>query len=524
MTKLSRGRHRGYYTDMVEPGISNRRRWLSPEVVQTSDTDCGPATLKCVLGGFGIQASYGRLREACQTDVDGTSINAVEDVAARLGLSAEQSMMPVDHVLLPEASALPAIVVVRLPDASTHFVVLWRRHGKHCRDYGSGHGPEVADGRAFPLSDVRALDAGVCCGLAGVGGIGAGGGRDAAAHDDVGRPRHGRARPRAHRHELARTCRARCRPSHDRRARPLWGAGLWARGHARRGTPMCTPRVHPRAVLERSARAGDRDQLTLRGAVLVQRVWGRQAGSLARVSRTRSGARRSAGPPRCPTAAPAAQRWGARSLALLSAMLFAAGGVIAEAVLLRGFLELGRELGLAGQRIAAVAALIAFFAILLALELPLTSTLFRYGRRLEIRLRQAFLEKIPRLSDRYFRSRLASDMAERSHTIHKIRHLPELGSQLVRSVFELVLTTAGIAWVDPASAPLAMAAAAVALTMPLVAQPVIMERDLRERTIGGALSRSYLDALLGLVPIRAHGAERAVRRGHARYSNGLVPD
>src|SRR5262245_59893208 len=88
------------------------RRWVSPEVVQTSDTDCGPATLKCVLEGFGISASYGRLREACQTDVDGTSINAVEDVAGQLGLRAEQMMLPLDHLLLPEARLLPAIVVM----------------------------------------------------------------------------------------------------------------------------------------------------------------------------------------------------------------------------------------------------------------------------------------------------------------------------------------------------------------------------------------------------------------------------
>jgi ATP-binding cassette subfamily B protein len=34
--------------------------------------DCGPAALKCLLEGFGIPVSYGRLREACQTDVDGS--------------------------------------------------------------------------------------------------------------------------------------------------------------------------------------------------------------------------------------------------------------------------------------------------------------------------------------------------------------------------------------------------------------------------------------------------------------------
>ena len=102
---------------------SARRRLLVPEVVQTSAMDCGPAALKCLLEGFGIAVSYGRLREACQTDVDGTSIDTLEEVAVQLGLEAEQVMLPVDHVLLPEAQALPAIAIVRLPSGVTHFVV-----------------------------------------------------------------------------------------------------------------------------------------------------------------------------------------------------------------------------------------------------------------------------------------------------------------------------------------------------------------------------------------------------------------
>ena len=66
----------------------SHRRFLAPEVVQTSAMDCGPASLKCLLEGFGVRVSYGRLREACQTDVDGTSIDTIEEVAAQLVLDA----------------------------------------------------------------------------------------------------------------------------------------------------------------------------------------------------------------------------------------------------------------------------------------------------------------------------------------------------------------------------------------------------------------------------------------------------
>src|SRR5881409_623022 len=105
------------------------RRFFAPEVIQTSATDCGPAALKCLLEGFGVSVSYGRLREACQTDVDGTSIDTLEDVAVQLGLDCEQVVVPLDHVFRAEADALPALAVTRLPNGLTHFVVIWRRVG-----------------------------------------------------------------------------------------------------------------------------------------------------------------------------------------------------------------------------------------------------------------------------------------------------------------------------------------------------------------------------------------------------------
>jgi ATP-binding cassette subfamily B protein len=106
-----------------------RRKLFIPEVIQTSAMDCGPASLKALFGGFGLYLSYGRLREACQTDVDGASIDTLEEIANQLGLEASQTMMHPDLVLLPESDCLPAIAVVRLVGGGTHFVVAWSVHG-----------------------------------------------------------------------------------------------------------------------------------------------------------------------------------------------------------------------------------------------------------------------------------------------------------------------------------------------------------------------------------------------------------
>jgi len=115
---------------------------------------------------------------------------------------------------------------------------------------------------------------------------------------------------------------------------------------------------------------------------------------------------------------------------LTAALVLATTGIVIEALLFRGLFDLGRELGLTWQRFGAMGATLVFVTALLFLEFPITAGVLRFGRRLEARLRMTFLEKIPRLSDRYFHSRLISDMAERSHTVHTLRLLPEL----VRSV------------------------------------------------------------------------------------------
>src|SRR3954464_8990611 len=108
---------------------SRRRRTIIPEVIQISATDCGPAALKSLFAGMGVELNYRVLREVCQTDVDGTSIVTLEEVANQLGLNAEEVMLPFAHFGLPEANPLPAIIVTLSAGGRPHFVVLWKRLG-----------------------------------------------------------------------------------------------------------------------------------------------------------------------------------------------------------------------------------------------------------------------------------------------------------------------------------------------------------------------------------------------------------
>lgn len=530
--------------------LLSKQRWLVPEVVQTSAMDCGPASLKCLLEGFRIPVSYGRLREACQTDVDGTSIDVIEVVANQLGIEAEQIMLPVDHIFLTEAAALPAMVVVRHSGGATHFVVIWRRHGRWLQVMDPAIGRRWTTCQRF-ADDIFRHELQVP----------AEAWRDWAASDAFLNP-------------LCRRLSA-LGASADSTAclieNTLAESGWLPLATLDAGVRLVNALIKAkgikpgegafkllRALLERIAKDDTHDlfqaipasywsvrpvtndgeeQLLLRGAVLL-RVSGSRTGPSAEDADT-------AARPFSPELAAALTEKPARPgmellrllradgiltpVALMGALAIAVGAVLIETLLFRGLFDIAWALNLANQRLGAVLGLMTFAGLLLLMEIPIAMESLRLGRHLETRLRMALLRKLPRLSDRYFQSRPISDMAERSHSIYLTRLVPGLGIKFIQGLWDILFTLAGIALIDPASAPLALAITVLAIGVPLAAQPLLNERDLRVRSHSGALHSFYLDALLGLVPIRTHSAERAVRREHesllvewARSSRGLI--
>jgi ABC-type bacteriocin/lantibiotic exporter with double-glycine peptidase domain len=540
-------------------------RYFIPEVVQTSVMDCGPAALQALVEGFGISVNYGRLREACQTSVDGTSISTMDEVANFLGLVTEETMLPIDHLLISEAHALPAIVVVKNPNGANHFVVVWSISGPWVQVMDPAQGRHWIRRSALidrlyihhqrvPASAWRRWVA------------------EREFLDTLDTRLAGLAIARVDRDRLCATALA--SPGWEEMsaldAATRMTASLVANGAVSPG-PLCLalierqvergadgaysllPLEYQSAWLSR-VRDGDQEEmLRLRGVVLV-RARGRRdiprAAPAGRSFAVVDEAGVSAGPAgrsieasREPTEAAggtadavelppelaaalteeSVRPWRtllrllvsdglATPVVLCIALVVSAMMVTGNAILLRGILEVGQQLGLPTQRAAAMTALVGFLALGLLVEIPVIAGALSLGRTLELRLRMSFLTKIPRLDDRYFRSRLLSDMAERGHTLHLVRNLPLLGVRLLSASAQLLLTVAGIAWLQPASAPLALMAAVVCIGVPLACQPLMAERDLRLRSHAGALGRFYLDALLGLLPIRVHGARAAMQR------------
>jgi ABC-type bacteriocin/lantibiotic exporter with double-glycine peptidase domain len=484
------------------------RKWIIPEVIQTSGMDCGPAALKALFGGFNMYLSYGRLREACQTDVDGTSIDTMEEIATRLGMDATQIMMPLDHLLLPESECLPAIIVIRLAGGATHFVVLWRTHGPWVQVMDPGAGRLWLPRKAFldsvfiheqaipreawdNWSQSDGYQQALTRRLRAIG-LPAQANKDVATVDAALR--------------LTQALR------NQNKIRPAEVADTFAQ-------LLANPTLIPDAHWSIRPVPGDESMVKLRGAVLIQANGAKESFGKADIEQLPEAMRLT-------LSEPPAQPWSAVFNALrqlgpitpllcLLGMAVAALGTVIEALLFRGLFDIARHLTLSGQRMAALSAILAFLIGLLLVEWPVEIGLLRIGRQLENRLRLQFLSKIPRLNDRYFQSRLVSDMAYRAHSIQLMRQLPELIGQFAKLSFSLLFTVFGIAYFFPAAALPAAFAALAAIAFPILFQSALNERDMRVREHTGALSRFYLDALLGLTAIQAHAAERTLRAAQA---------
>ena len=479
-----------------------RRRYFIPEVIQTSAMDCGPAALKALFGGFNRYLSYGRLREACQTDVDGTSIDTMEVIAQQLGLGAVQSMLPVDLLLLKSSACLPAVVVIDLPDGGRHLAVLWRIHGPWLQVMDPAAGRLWLPRRRFLESlyiHTQLVPASLCeewC---------------ASAVFTAGLEERMRAlhlppqiwSDRAHQDAALRLGGA------------LRDAGrLRAGAGAREFLALCAthPEEIPPQYWAMRRMPQDPEQVMLRGAVLLS-----AAGAVSDVpdellptSLLRARTERA---PRVWQPVWAALResgWRLPVATMLGLAAVALGTVI-EALVFRGLFDMGRHLQSTAERLGAIVALVLFLATVLALDWSAAIGSFRLGRQIEMRLRVRFLQKVPRLSDRYFQSRLISDMAFRAHSLQLLRQLPELAGHCLYLVVSIVITGAAIICVYPGSALLTVLAIIAACGVPSLLMPAMAERDLRHRELSASLGSLYLDSLLGSRAIQAHCAERAMR-------------
>jgi ABC-type multidrug transport system, ATPase and permease components len=512
--------------------------FLAHEVVQTSAMDCGPASLKSLLQGFGISVSYDRLREACQTDIDGTSIDTLEEIANQIGLQAEQIMVPIDHVLIDDAHALPAIAVIRLPNGNIHFTVLWRQHGPFVQVMDPAIGRMWIRAETF-LNDLYIHTFPV-----------------PAADWCVWAKTSEFIEPLEHRMlKLGMNGAIQRELIESAKSEPNWfslaaldatvrmATKLFQSGGLQRGKPAqhLVQELYSRISTNKESASlipaeywfvqpapsdADEPQLLLRGALLM-RVRGRRSDTAIAPESESTEPVLSPDliaafhePPRKPARELLKLLFvnGATSLLTSAILAFLAAAVVVLQALVFWLLinvKIRQQvMGIPVQNTGLIVIAFGMTCLALLLNWQTTNALLKLGQGIEAQLRRLFMYRIPLLGDRYFRSRLRSDMASRSHLMYQVHYFPETLGRILLMSLESLFTAIAMVWASPEHTLPILLAAGSALGVPLLTFPVMSEQDMRVRTHLGALSLSYLDAMLGLVPLRAHSAEWSLRREH----------
>ncbi|MFZ5890027.1 MAG: ATP-binding cassette domain-containing protein [Myxococcota bacterium] len=498
-----------------------------PEVLQSSAMDCGPAALQAVLGGYGIESDYDELRSRCQTDVDGTSVYDLARLGRELGLSSSQVLVPRDTLLRASARCTPAIAVTCEGVGQMHFVVLWRTFGPWVQvmDPGTGRRWVRKDRLLARLPDVPvALTEERFARWR----------KTSFARDPLGERLHELGVSKQRGRELVQeACDADSwRPyatldAATRMVATLVDGGAIGQREAARFLEGALSRAGSDGIPVTFWwiwQGGKPGTLSARGAPIV-RFTGATAESIRSSASARPPTPRASLFDRLQTAGTGLEArslaWATLSLDRFRDSIFLVGalalaGLIAglDLLLLQGLLQSSERFLLPYYRAGAALALVVLSLGGLLLDWAVTRAAANLGRRLELRMRAALFEALPNLPDDYLRTRPTSDMAERGHSLHLLRRVPEIARRLFESIITIVVCGAGIVWLFPEAKWLTFGAASAMLALPWFLSRTAEERLVRARTHGINLERFYLDSLLGVVPIRVHAAELSVRREH----------
>ena len=430
--------------------------------------DCGPAALASLLGAFGLPARVDALRDLCGTDVDGTSIDALEELLLAAGLDAEQVVVPLGHALDLDVEHLPALLLTRTPGELVHVVVAWRRRGAFVELMDPAVGR-----RRVRIDALR---------------------HEALRHDfEAGEDEWAQY---ALSDELQVQLRARLQgqgasAAHAARrvadavaAGPVAGVGALLTELEGHGPPVVEPTG--------SVAHDGVPEVAVRGAVLV-RVRGVLPG--AEVSAALQAALApAASTPRAEVARLiGAHRRGVTAAVLLSVTTGA--GVVLEALAARSVLDAGTG----GGRLALLAVAIAGVA---AVGTSGAAIALGLGRGFERDLRARLLVATARLGDGYVRTRPVGDFAERAHATLLVRSGVEQAVTALRRAAEVAGVSVAVTVLAPATAPVALALLAGAIAGPVLVARRLQEPDLRARTLSGALAHQLVDDLRGAALIQ----------------------
>ncbi len=487
-----------------------RPRFLAPEVVQVSATDCGPAVLTSALRGHRIAVDTTSLRDRCHTDVDGTAVTTLQTLALEEGLDADQVVVPLDHVTRADATNLPALAVTVLPDGLTHLILVWRTLGPFAQVMDPAVGRRWVRETTLRRSLLVHREA-----------VPAGAWRDYAASEPHLRILRGRLADLGLTDDTiaARVEAAEADPGWRGLARLDAAARAVAALAARRAAAPRDRLAALDALLSRDAPDmdlpdrlwpvlpvhGDSERVGLQGAVLVKLPAPTEAaGAAVGDAPLASAAPVSEGddpPSRALWAL--ARRSGPHRVGLGLGLAAAAGlAAVAEAVVLRTAVD-----SPGSAPIAAILGVALVTAVLAALVQVVGRGV---GRSMEITLRRGLAARLPTVADRFVATRPRSDLTARAHALHRIAEVSDRVVLVALSATQALAAAVVVVTTVPRALPGVLVLLGAPLLVTLAAQPGAVERELRARTLAGTVAAALVDATDGFDALRAHRARPAL--------------
>lgn len=500
----------------------DHRKWFVPEVLQTSELDCGPASLHSLLMGFGIPSDYADLRYACRTSVDGTSIDRMEDVANTLGLNVSQLLLPYDHIKLPESESIPAIVATVQPGGWVHFIVVWRKHWKFLQinDPAVGRVWRSETWLQNNLYKHRLL-------------VSADTAYDWFTSDTFLAPLQYRLRTIGLTQDQATAL------THEAESQGQWWpmavldavTRLMEQFVRTKAIPLdnvavfinrlteelkANPEQPERVVPERywSAKAQPDGQIELLGGIILH-----VDGIADKISEAKPLARNETEEQPRAEQIVLREMWRARRPHILLSLLMLGLVSIATALqplFLKGLSHRGDFLISVEDSNAVLIEFSIFFGIILLLDCIGIAITFGLGRWLDVWMHMKLLERLPLLRNTYFQTRLTSDLAHRLSELWRLRALPLILADIFYIIFDIISITVGVILLFPSGSIWILLIALLMPSVALLVSPWMSEHDARLQTHIGALSRISLDALRGHAPLKAHHAEAPMRLEHER--------
>ena len=559
------------------------RRWLAAEVVQTSNMDCGVAGLKCILDSFGINSNYEYLRDACKTDVNGTSIDRMEDVLNDIGFDCYQVVVPKEQVTYSSNNLFPAIAVVNIGQNITHFVVIWRQLGSYLQIVDPAQGrywikaKEFATNQLFVYRDHIEAEQWLHCydswdrawfleqsrqklGI------------DKAVFEQAMQGSEDSWKPGAKVDAVLRFITYLADQDNKFKGKiaqslfndlienlsNIQDSQQWYKIIPKAfWTCRCAETWYTNA-LEEDGHPDTPEMVNFSGAVLLriqpspnlkyhfdsssdiskqqqelEQDQGQEQGQeQAQNNQTeleedsqQPHSEQHEGPEdeqvrqalSQPTTTPMSSLLSfihtagifSPSVVFLSAIIVAAT-VTLQAVAFKLLFEFENLIGPGTMRMQI--AIIIFFVIagVAVLNVPLQLSVQRISRRLEDQFRISLYEKLPRLKDEYFASRLLSDLIERSHSVASIESIPTIVVSLIQSITRMLLVFLGLIYIAPNEWLRLSLFMLTCLFVPFVAQQVLSQKDMVTRTLAGTLTRHYSNALLGLFTVKVHSGENTI--------------